>query len=289
MNSTWHKGVVVGVDGSPESLAALDWAASAADRHQAQLTVLSMYETARAPMPGVQAELQDLRVAAEQALHRAEGRLGDARPGGHAVEFAVAASAATRVLVQRSRTADMVVVGRRGLGRVSRALLGSVSSTVVAQAHGPVVVVPREAGTGAPRRIVAGVDMPDKADRILERAFAEAEVCGCRLDVVRALDASLLGDALREYDSYGMAHRAATQEAVAQDIRKWSEKFPSVSVALAVRGGPAASVLVHDAMPDDLLVVGGRRHHRIAGRLLGSVTDRVVREAECPTMVVRTE
>ncbi|RPF19647.1 universal stress protein [Myceligenerans xiligouense] len=287
MDSTWHKGVVVGVDGSPESLAALDWAASAADRHQAQLTVLSMYETARDPMPGVQAELKDLLVAAEQALHRAEGRLGGTRPGGHAVEFATAPSTAARVLVQRSRTADLVVVGRRGLGRVGRALLGSVSSAVVTQAHGPVVVVPFEAGTGVPRRIVAGVDMPEEADHILERAFAEAEVCGCRLDVMRALDVSLLGDALREYETSGMAQRAATQEALAQDVRKWAEKFPAVSVELAVRGGPAASVLVHDVTPEDLLVVGGKRHNRVTGRLLGSVTDQVVREAGCPVMVVR--
>ncbi|MBL0887765.1 universal stress protein [Myceligenerans indicum] len=289
MDSTWQKGVVVGVDGSPESLAALDWAAAAADRHTAQLTVLSMYETARDPLPGVQVELKDLRVSAEQALHRAEGRLGGRRPGGHAAEFAVTAAAPARVLVQRSQTADLVVVGRRGLGTVSRALLGSVSSTVVARAHGPVVVVPYEAGTGNPRRVVVGVDMPYDADLILEHAFAEAESCGCALDVVRALDVSLLGDALREYESYGMTQRAATQEGLEQEVRTWSEKFPTVSAALAVRGGPAASVLVRGTTSDDLLVVGGRRHNRVAGRILGSVTDRVVREATCPIMVVKVK
>lgn len=289
MDSTWQHGVVVGVDGSPESLAALDWAAAAAERHQTHLTVLSAYETARDPMPGVQAELKDLRVASEQALHQAEGRLGGARPGGRAPEFEIAASAAAHVLVQRSREADLLVVGRRGLGKVSRALLGSVSSTVVAQAHGPVVVVPFEAGTGAPRRIVVGVDMPHEADRVLEPAFAEAELCGCALEVVRALDVSLLGDAMREYDSSGTSQRAATTEALEQDVRKWSEKFPTVAVALSVRGGPAASVLVDETTSEDLVVVGGRRHHRVAGRLLGSVTDRVVRESSCPVMVVRSE
>lgn len=289
MDNTWHKGIVVGIDGSSESLAALDWAVSAADRHKAQLTVLAAYETARDPMPGVQAELKDLRVAAEAAMRKVQNRLGVARPGGHPPEFELVASAAARALVRRSETAALVVVGRRGLGRVSRALLGSVSSSVVARAHSSVAVVPFEAGTGTPRRIVAGVDMPHEDDRILEAAFAEAEACGCALEVVRAMDVSLLGDALREYDDSMTTERVSTQEALEQDVRRWSEKYPEVSVDLSVRTGPAATELVHDTSSDDLLVVGGRRHNRVAGRLLSSVTDRVVREAVCSILVVRAE
>jgi nucleotide-binding universal stress UspA family protein len=137
--------------------------------------------------------------------------------------------------------------------------------------------------------VVAGVDLPDDADHVLKHAFAEAEACGCPLDAVRALDVSLLGGALREYETYGMAERTAAREGIEQDVRRWSEKYPTVSAALTVRGGPAATVLVNGTTPDDLLVVGGRRHNRIAGRILGSVTDRVVREATCPVMVVKVE
>lgn len=289
MDTMWDKGVVVGVDGSPESLAALDWAASAADRHRGRLTVLSMYETARVAVPGSQGELEDPHVAAERALHRAEDRIGGRRPGGDAAEFEAAAGAAAHVLAQRSRTADLVVVGRRGLARMGRALLGSVSSTLVAGAYGPVVVVPHDAGTADPRRVVTGVDIPGEIDPILQRAFGEADSCGCPLDIVRALDVSLLGDAMREYETYGMAERVALHEGIEQDVRTWSEKFPMVSAALTVRGGPAAAVLLDATTSDDLLVVGGRRHNRIAGRILGSVTDRVVREATCPVMVVKVE
>ncbi|GAB4086636.1 universal stress protein [Myceligenerans cantabricum] len=287
MNSTWDRGVVVGVDGSPESLTALDWAASTATRHDARLTVLAAYEPEQDPTPGLQVKDIDVRAAADEALRRAADRLGEVRPGGHAAELLTAVGSPSALLAERSRTSDLVVLGRRGLGRVSRALLGSASGAVVARAHGPVVVIPAETGAHGPERVVAGVDRPEDAGRVLERAFAEAESCGCRLDVVHALDVSLLGDGLREYETFEAAERTETHDRLEQEIRKWSEKFPGVRAALEVRGGPAASVLLHGASPSDLVVVGGRRHSRVAGRILGSVADRVVREATCPVMVIK--
>lgn len=140
-------GIVVGVDGSPNSEHALDWAMRLAAALHAPLTAVAVHEVAKSywggiPVvgPGDVAVLDQLRQAAEQMTHEAESRLGDAKPASvtvHAVNgFAV------KELVDASQDADLLVVGSRGGGGFAHLLLGSVSSQVIQHAASPVVTVP---------------------------------------------------------------------------------------------------------------------------------------------------
>ena len=142
-------GIVVGVDGSPNSERALDWAMKQAAAVHAPLTVIAVHEVPKSYWGGIpvigpadEALLEKLRQAAEEMTQRAASRLGDARPATvtvHAVNGFV-----VKELVDASQDADLVVVGARGGTAFSRVLVGSVSSEVVQHSASPVVIVPHQ-------------------------------------------------------------------------------------------------------------------------------------------------
>lgn len=285
----WCQGVVAGVDGSEEGYRALDWAQAAADRHEARLTVLGTYVVPVATYTGPVLTSGTVHAAADRAVVRALVRLDGARPGGRDVATEVVPGAAAHLLVQRSRTSDLVVVGRRGLGAVERLFAGSVSSALAAMANGPVAVVPASASPRPPRRVVAGVATDAYPGPLLETAFDEAAALGVPLEVVHAVDPGPLASDLALTEGWGTPWRATALAAVRDDVQRWAEKYPEVPCRVTVVDGSPADALVRDLHPDDLVVVGGRSHRRIAGRVLGSVADKLLRTAPCAVVVAHAQ
>lgn len=127
--------IVVGVDGSPESEAALRAAYDEARLRAGELVVVHAWQYPPLGPSGddrrrAEADLADcverFRLAADPAVPITEKLVGgDARTA----------------LVHEARDADLVVVGSRGLGRVTSAVLGSVSTYVLHHATCPVEVV----------------------------------------------------------------------------------------------------------------------------------------------------
>ncbi len=143
--------IVVGVDGSPPSLAALRFAAEEAELRNAQLVAVhawtfvapaAMVDPAMIPIPEVDVvgQLEAEREAAEAELADA---ITSAFPSGTpvAVETRLVEDSAGDALVAESESADLVVVGSSGKSGLTSALLGSVSRHVVSHASCPVVVV----------------------------------------------------------------------------------------------------------------------------------------------------
>jgi nucleotide-binding universal stress UspA family protein len=140
-------GIVVGVDGSPNSEHALDWAMRQAAALHAPLTVVAVHEVPKSFWGGIPvigpadaALLEKLRQAAEEMTQKAASQLGDAKPASvtvHAVDGFV-----VKELVDASQNADMIVIGTRGASGVARLLMGSVSADVVQHSACPVVIVP---------------------------------------------------------------------------------------------------------------------------------------------------
>jgi nucleotide-binding universal stress UspA family protein len=144
-------GIVVGVDGSPNSERALNWAMKQAVAVGAPLTVIAVHEVPKSYWGGIPVVgpadaglLDNLRKAAEEMTQRAAGRLGDAAPATvtiHAVNGFV-----VKELVDASQDADLIVLGARDAGGhgFARLLVGSVSSEVLQHSACPVVIVPHE-------------------------------------------------------------------------------------------------------------------------------------------------
>jgi nucleotide-binding universal stress UspA family protein len=150
-NGSKVRRIVVGVDGSPPADAALRWAI-----REAKLTgdVVRAVAAWQYPIaaggygwgPMVMTDDLDLETVAKQALNDAIER---ARPEGSAVtiEQQVTEGYAPSVLMEASKDADLLVVGSRGHGTFTDAMLGSVSQHCAHHAKCPVVIV----RSGTPR------------------------------------------------------------------------------------------------------------------------------------------
>lgn len=134
--------VVVGVDGSPTSRAALRLAAEIAERFGATLRVVETWEfTPMAALTGDETDLDELQRAAQLRLDRlVREELGE-EAAARTERVALAESPAP-ALLREGEHADLLVVGSRGLGGFKGLLVGSVSQQVTTHATCPVLVVP---------------------------------------------------------------------------------------------------------------------------------------------------
>jgi len=136
-------GIVVGVDGSPHSQSALDWALAEAALRHLPVTALAVAPAA-ASIWGITGQLdpseetvQKVRDAAQAQVDKAVAGRGDLTVTVHTVSGVPADE-----LIKASDDADLVVVAARGAGGFARLAMGSVSNQVAHHAHCPVVVVP---------------------------------------------------------------------------------------------------------------------------------------------------
>jgi nucleotide-binding universal stress UspA family protein len=142
--------IVVGVDGSPGSQAALRWALDEARRHGADVEAVYCWAPSYSAMASgdAHAYLTEDEVSAEGKAHLEKAMAACAREidasrgAGVVVSTQILESDVRGGLIAESKEAAMLVVGRRGHGGLSRLVLGSVSRQVATHAHCPVVVIP---------------------------------------------------------------------------------------------------------------------------------------------------
>jgi nucleotide-binding universal stress UspA family protein len=129
--------IVVGVDGSPDSLRALDWAAKEARIRTAALEVVHVGTFRRAAM-----ELfsPNLRQQEESLLDAAVERAKQLEPGIE-VRGRLCEPPVTEALIEASDGAEMLVVGSRGLTGLRELAIGSTSSGCAHHARCPVLIV----------------------------------------------------------------------------------------------------------------------------------------------------
>ncbi|MHB1172934.1 MAG: universal stress protein [Lacisediminihabitans sp.] len=131
--------IVVGVDGSEQSLAALQWAiAEARLRHGRVRLITAWYYPPMASEIGDGVIDDSFEQAAEQVQAAALKVVAD---GGVPVSGQVVQNSPAAALLDASRDADLLVVGSRGHGGFTGLLLGSVSAQVIHHAECPVLIV----------------------------------------------------------------------------------------------------------------------------------------------------
>jgi nucleotide-binding universal stress UspA family protein len=152
--------IVVGVDGSEGSRDALRWAAAQAKLTGAPLEVVHTYEHEPAWAPYAydatmsrdvwEKARQEVEAAVRQAAVYAQAIVDDMVRDLDGVEVqavTVESRHPAQALVDRSRGADLLVVGSRGRGGFKRLLLGSVSQQCAHHAECPVVIIRSPAGS----------------------------------------------------------------------------------------------------------------------------------------------
>jgi nucleotide-binding universal stress UspA family protein len=282
--------VVVGVDYSPDSLHAADYAAWEARHRQVPLTVV------HAVIPpgtigagfGSSTVIEILQRDGAQLLTETVERLRT-RHAGVEIEQAMVASGPAGVLIAESEHAGLVVVGARGAGGFPKLLLGSVASQVTTHARGPVVVVRggEHEPVPAPGPVVVGVDGSDQSSVALGFAFDAAAARGTELVAIYAWNAWPTGSGLMSVDLETESARADADRLLAEATAGWVEKYPDVRVVLrAERADSPEATLLAAAADASLLVVGSRGRGGFVGLLLGSVSRKLVAHAESSVAVV---
>ncbi|WP_046729504.1 universal stress protein [Streptomyces humi] len=294
--------VTVGLDASPESRAAAEWAAREAGQRGLVLKIVHVREPAPAHVaqaPPVGAEPR-ATWAEELQQESAEG-LRLRHPGVEMITELLTGGP-RELLTQEADAAELLALGSRGLGGFGGFLLGSVGLHVAAHARRPVVLV--RAGeqaadehltdpAGMPsaaapfRPVVLGLDIEEPDEALLGFAFDNAARRAARLRVVHgwSLPPTYEYGAAVGYDPRDTFGRHMAAE-LAEVLRPWRQKFPDVEVVEASRYGSAASTLLQAARDASLVVVGRRIRTGGLGAHIGHVTHAVLHHSTAPVAVV---
>jgi nucleotide-binding universal stress UspA family protein len=288
MNSS----VVVGVDGSPSSLTAVEQAAEEAELRGFGLSVVHALTWPPVPIsPGTPA----YELGEEALLSRSEGILGDALARARSVAPGVEVTGEIiygdplTVLVEQSCSAPLVAVGSRGLGGFPGLLLGSVSVHLSAHARCPVLVARGTPDPSGP--IVLGVDGSPGGRPATGFAFAEASLRKAELVAAHVWSEWTVPVSPPEEKSMPYAYepgmlREGEERLLAEAVSGWCDTYPDVSVERRAVRGRTREELINASEDARLLVVGARGRGGFAGLLLGSVSQAALHHARSPVVVV---
>ncbi|MGW7543221.1 universal stress protein [Streptomyces sp. NPDC054770] len=293
--------VTVGLDGSPESRAAAEWAAREALLRALPLKIVCVREPA--PRFVAQPLLFDPEAYqqwVERMAHESAEGIRLRHPGITVITEQPTGTVAD-VLNEAAGFAELLVLGSQGLGGLGGFVVGSVSLAVVARAERPVVLVRaaeqaadehRTAPVDVPsaevpfRPVVLGLDIDHADDALLEFAF---DATARRKTTLRVVHAWPEPPASR--GRHGMAELRDSLERgqaslLSKSLRPWRQKFPDVEVIEASRCGSASQVVVDDARDASLVVVGRRIRTGSFGRHIGHVTHAALHHIAVPVAVV---
>jgi nucleotide-binding universal stress UspA family protein len=287
-------GIIVAVDGSAESDAAVSWAAREASMRHEHVTLMHVVQpvTVNWPVSPEQTTVTEWQEDnARHVIDHAREGLSAALDQPHPPESRTDVLHAHPVdaLVDASKDARMIVVGSHGRGALGRLLLGSVSRGVVEHAHCPVAVIHTDEAS-APAHpkapVLLGIDGSPASEAATEWAFDEASRRGVELIALHAWSDvavfPILGMDWRTYQGQG-------EELLAERLAGWQERYPDVHVSRRLVCDTPAHWLLEESQNAQLVVLGSHGRGGFAGMRLGAVSAAVAQSAKVPVIVVRTQ
>lgn len=293
---TADNAIVVAVDGSEASATAVAWAANAATKRNAPLKLVTAYTMPQFMyadgMVPPQELYDELEKEALDKISNAREQVAGFNPD-LVVGHIVVEGTPIDMLLELSETADIIVMGSRGLGGLSGLVLGSVSSAVVSHASCPVVVVRKDNNVTEENKygpVVVGVDGSDISRKAMEYAFREAAARKAPLRAVHSW-----ADQEIQTTLVGLSALQSQIDAVAEQERQMLDKelagfraqYPDVEIEEVVSRDRPIQVLKEAAEDAQLLVLGSHGRGGFKGMLLGSTSRALLQYSPCPMMVVR--
>ena len=275
--------VLIPTDGSDGALAGARWAVALAERLEASLHVLSVVDTGdsaviesiREPshvLDALETEAHDAIAAVETVLKESTANLPVTTAVRRGSPHETISSYATQQAV------DVIVMGTTGRSGLDRLLLGSTTERVLRTTARPLLVVPPEAGEPAFDRLLLPTDGSEAADRAVDWGVWLAGELDAMVYALYAVDtgrfpaATPPSELLDQLDAEG--------QTALESVRTRTKAAAVRSAGAVTSGRPANAILAAIEQQDvDLVSMGTRGRHGVSQRLLGSVTEHVVRGA----------
>ncbi|MEU2431643.1 universal stress protein [Streptomyces sp. NPDC007861] len=289
--------ITAGADGSPESLAAVGWAAREAVLRGLPLRIVHAWLWQPLDVPIVQDK--ETQALSAESLVREAGAAVSARYPDLPVTTEVVPDTPVAALLGEAERSRMLVLGSRGHGAIVGFLVGSYGQQVIASAGCPVVSVrapaadaeaPKEPQPRDGDEIVVGQQgSAEDSAAVLGFAFETAAAHGAPVRAVRAWSLppffAYSPGTLQLVDEAG-GLEPYEKQALAEALAPWRERFPDVPVTEHVEIGSAGQVLLSAVSRAQLLVVGRRARRSAIGKRIGSVAHASLHHAPCPVVVV---
>jgi nucleotide-binding universal stress UspA family protein len=290
-----HPGIVVGVDGSPASTVAVQWAARDAELRKVPLTLVHVVRATAGTWletPLLPEWMRGQRERGRQVIDDALKIVDESCQRGPAqVHCEMPSANAVPALVDLSKNAELVVVSRHGTGTLRGRHMGSVTSGLVYHAHCPVAVIHDEAPPNADvaqSPVLVGIDGSPESELATAIAFDEASRRKVGLVALHAWsDVSVFDSAFDLPGPRWPELKSIEDEALAERLAGWGERYPDMSVRRVVVRDEPAHQLVDQSQWAQLVVVGSHGRGGFAGMLLGSISAAVVMLARVPVIVAR--
>ena len=282
--------IVVGFDGSPDSRAALDWAVREAASRRLGIRVVHC-EPDMAAWDGAAATMSGAPVIPTPLPHDGGTLVAEAADvvaqAGVPVETVSVVGSIAGVLVEHSRTAEMTVIGSRGHGSISSAILGSTVSHVASHAHCPVIVIRAQGAADGP--VVVGVDGSRESEELVGWALEHASRHGLPLEVVHCYAIPVYPGVVPYVPPVEITTATAgfEQRLTSEVLAGWRERYPDVEITTTVAHGRPAPMLVEASGRASLTVVGSHGRGAFLGMLLGSTSQSLLHHAQGSVAVLR--
>ena len=282
--------IVVGFDGSPDAQSALEWAIREATSRRLGIRVvyvepdLSGWDASAATMSGAPVLANVLPHDPVAVLDPA---LEQVRSAGLAVTSEALTGSTAGVLVEQSHTAQLLVIGSRGVGSISSIVLGSTVAHVAAHGHCPVIVVRAEGVAEGP--VVVGADGSPESQEVVGWAFDHASRHALALEVLHAYSIPVYPGVVPYVPPVEITEATAGfEERVTHEVLAgWGEQYPDVVVTTRVLHGRPAPALIEASQRASLTVVGSRGRGAFLGMLLGSTSQSLLQHAHGSVAVLR--
>ena len=286
-----YERIIVGTDFSTHGKGAIDAAAALARKEpRSKLTLVHVLDVAQMwggalpyDLSGPQIDVQ-LRAAEETARNRLQALvelIADIE-----VDVLVRKGYAAEELarVAHSTQADLIVVATQGLGAIQRAILGSVTTTLLDYAPCPVLVVGEDrADAASARKILAAIDLSPGSYAVLEQAFDLARAHRGGVKVVSVFEEPVLTPGLQRQTIRQVEDLNIEVERLASAI---SDGIP-FEVTVLQGSPPHVEILEFSKRIEAELIVVGRSGHRTWSKaIFGTNGARICRNGNAPVMVV---
>lgn len=266
--------IVLGYDGSPAAVSALNWTAARSARGMTKVdVVLVASPSTKDRTPGVErlaeaeAALRERIPGLEVELHRLDGEV-------------------TASLAEAAQGADLVVIGIHTGHPIRAAANGWTPLRLSLRVQTPVCIVPAGWTEGGDP-VTVGIADDDSSDAALDFGIGEASTTGTGLRLVHSW---LMPSPTFDYGTALTVDPALVidghRRILDDTAREVARRRPTLSVTKELIRDSRSAALLRFASRSSLLLIGTHRRGVLAGTLLGSVAQEVLWRADCPVCVV---